>query len=217
MTEREEYRSHNAVWGIGILPRHGISPPISESMLQRTASTSYDGAWEYDNRRETEVHRNRLIALAGVIIGIIGLFMKSLITDGESAMPTLNGINPDFADGIPTIWGGLDTWAQVVLVILIIVVVVICVRPDIASGFDRNSAMIVAAIGVALLAYAIIKWMEAGDKADELVAGFAAMAEAGAPVEAFDVGRGLGFLVLIIGTVLVTFAGAMGFMGDNEE
>ena len=132
-------------------------------------------------------------------------------------MPTLNGINPDFADGIPTIWGGLDTWAQVVLVILIIVVVAICVRPDIARGFDRNSAMIVAGIGVALLAYAIFKWMDAGDKADELVAGFAAMAEAGAPVEAFDVTRGLGFLVLIIGTVLVTFAGAMGFMGTADE
>lgn len=163
------------------------------------------------------MHRNRLIALAGVVIGIIGLFMKSLITDGESAMPTLNEINPDFADGIPTIWGGLDTWAQVVLVILIIVVVVIAVRPDIARGLDRNSSMIVAVIGVALLAYAIIKWMDAGDKADELILGFAGMAEAGAPVEAFDVSRGLGFLVLIVGTVLVTFAGAMGFVGSDGE
>lgn len=185
--------------------------------LRSGSAHSYDRAGRRTESEGDTVHRNRLLALAGVIIGIIGLFMKSLITDGESAMPTLNEINPDFADGIPTIWGGLDAWAQVVLVIFIIVVVVISLRPDIARGLDRNSSMIVAGIGVVLLGYAIIKWMEAGDKADELIAGFAAMAEAGAPVEAFDVSRGLGFLVLIIGTVLVTFAGAMGFMGDNDE
>jgi membrane protease YdiL (CAAX protease family) len=163
------------------------------------------------------VHRNRLIALAGVIIGVIGLFIKSLNTDGEGLLETLNAANPDFPDGIPTIWGGLDTWAQVVLVILIIVVVVIAVRPDIARGLDRNSSMIVAGIGVALLAYAVIKWMDAGDKADNLQAAFGQAAEGGAIPAAFEVSRSVGFLVLIVGTVLVLFAGAMGFMGDVEE
>lgn len=163
------------------------------------------------------MHRNRLIALAGVVIGVIGLFMKSLTTDGEAEMETLNGINPEFADGIPTIWGGLDTWAQVVLVILIIVVVVLCVRPDMTLGLDRNSSMAVAGIGVALLAYAVVKLLDAGDKADALAAGFAGMAEAGAPTAAHDVSTGIGFFVLIVGTVLVTFGGAMGFMGDSEE
>jgi hypothetical protein len=157
------------------------------------------------------------MALAGVIIGIIGLFMKSLTSDGEELLPTLNAANPDFPDGIPTIWGGLDTWAQVVLVILIIVVVVICVRPDTAQALDRNSSMIVAVIGVALLAYAVVKFVDAGDKADNLAAAFGQAAEGGAIPAAFEVSRGVGFFVLIIGTVLVTFAGAMGFMGDNDS
>ncbi len=163
------------------------------------------------------MHRNRLIALAGVIIGIIGLFIKSLNTDGEELLPTLNAANPDFPDGVPTIWGGLDLWAQWVLVILIIVVLVICLRPVISQGLDRNSSMIVALIGVATLAYAIIKWMDAGDKADNLEAAFGQAAAGGAIPAAFEVGRSVGFLVLIIGTVLITFAGAMGFMGTDDE
>jgi hypothetical protein len=163
------------------------------------------------------VHRNRLIALAGVIIGIIGLFMKSLDTDGEELLPALNASNPDFPDGVPTIWGGLDLWAQWAVVILIIAVVVICLRPVISEALDRNSSMIVAVIGVALLAYAVVKWMDAGDKADTLQAAFAQAAGAGAIPGAFEVSRSVGFLILIIGTVLVTFAGAMGFMSSDDE
>lgn len=163
------------------------------------------------------MHHNRLIALAGVIIGIIGLFIKALSTDGEELLPNLNAANPDFPDGIPTIWGGLDTWAQWVLVILIIVVVVLALRPVLSQAMDRNSSMIVAGIGVALLAYAVIKWMEAGDDADNLQAAFGQAAAGGAIPAAFEVARTVGFLVLIVGTVLVIFAGAMGFMSSSED
>lgn len=157
------------------------------------------------------------MALAGVVIGVIGLFIKALSTDGEELLPNLNAANPDFPDGIPTIWGGLDTWAQWVLVILIIVVVVLALRPVVSQPMDRNTSMIVAVIGVALLAYAIIKWMEAGDDADSLQAAFGQAAAGGAIPAAFEVARTAGFLVLIVGTVLVTFAGAMGFMGSSED
>lgn len=163
------------------------------------------------------MHRNRLFALAGVIIGVIGLFMKSLTTDGEELLPALNQANPDFPDGIPTIWGGLDTWAQVVLVILIVVVVVISVRPDIAKGIDRTSSIVVTAIGVALLAYSVVKFLDAGDKADGLAAAFGQAFEGGAIPAAFEVAQGVGFVVLIVGTILVTFGGAMGFVGDSNE
>lgn len=163
------------------------------------------------------MHRNRLIALAGLIIGIIGLFMEALTTEGEELLPTLNEANPDFPDGVPTIWGGLDTWAQVVLVILIIVVAVIAVRPDITKGLDRNSSMIVTGVGVALLAYAVVKFVDAGDKADRLAGAFGQAAEGGAIPVAFEVSQGIGFVVLIVGTVLVTFAGAMGFVGNGDK
>ena len=163
------------------------------------------------------MHRNRLIALVGVVIGVVGLFMKSLTTDGEALLPDLNAASDSFPDGIPTIWGGLDAWAQVVLVILILVVVFLCVRPDMVKGMDRSSSMIVAVIGVALLAYAVVKYLDAGDKADALAGAFGQAAEAGLIPTAFEVSTGIGFFVLIVGTVLVTFGGAMGFMSDSTE
>jgi len=168
------------------------------------------------------VHFRRLMALAGVVIGIIGLFMKSLITDGEAEMETLAGIaanDPDlprFPDGLPTIWGGLDAWAQVLVVILIIVVVFLCFRPDIAKGFDRTDSMVIGVIGIALLAYAVYKFLDAGDTAENLANGFANFAAAGAPTSAHEVSRGIGFVVLIIGTILVTAAGALGLAGSDE-
>ncbi len=163
------------------------------------------------------MHTNRLLALAGVIIGVIGLFMTSLTTDGEALLPDLNAGNPAFPDGIPTIWGGLATWAQIVLVILIIVVVFLAVRPDLAKSFDRNSAMIVAVIGVALLGYAVVKFMDAGDKAETLAGAFGLAAGGGAIPAAFEVSRGIGFVVLMVGTALVIFGGAMGFIGTDED
>lgn len=163
------------------------------------------------------MHLGRLMALAGVVVGVIGLFMKSLITDGETALPALNEASPEnFPDGIPSIWGGLDGWAQVVLVILIIAVVFLAVRPVISEAFSRTDSMIVGVIGVALLAYAVYKWVDAGDSADTLAGGFAQAAQGGLVPAAFEVTRGLGFLVLIVGTVLVTAAGGLGFFGQDE-
>ena len=163
------------------------------------------------------MHLSRLMALAGVVIGIIGLFMKSLVTDGEAALPDLNAASPEnFPKGIPTIWGGLDTWAQILVVIFIIVVVFLSLRPVISNAFSRTDAMIVGVIGVALLAYAVYKWIDAGDKADKLADGFAQAAAGGLLPQAFEVTRGIGFIVLVVGTVLVTAAGALSFMGNDE-
>jgi len=161
------------------------------------------------------VHFRRLMALAGVIIGIIGLFMKSLTTSVADGVPAeVSGGVDGFADIVPTIWGGLDTWAQWVLVIFIVVVVVLAVRPDMARALSRYDSMIVGGIGIVLLVYAIIKWMDAGDKAEEATAG---LVGGGIPAELFSIDRGVGFLILIVGTVLVTFAGAMGFVGKSDE
>jgi len=161
------------------------------------------------------VHFSRLMALAGVVIGIIGLFMKSLTTSVADGVPAeVSGGVDGFADIVPTIWGGLDTWAQWVLVIFIIVVVVLCVRPVVSKALSRYDSMIVGGIGAVLLVYAIIKWMDAGDKADEATAG---LVGGGIPAELFSISRGVGFLILIVGTVLVLFAGVTGFMGKSEE
>ena len=163
------------------------------------------------------MHLHRLMALAGALIGIIGLFFSGLSTDGEGALEGLSAQSDSFPDGIPTIWGGLDGWAQVVLVVLIIVTVALAVMPDRLLTYDNTGAGITAVVGLALLAYAFIKYLDAGDSADTLEAGFAQAAANGVPgVQAWTVSPSIGFFVLMIGTVLVLGAGIMSLIANKE-
>jgi len=155
------------------------------------------------------MHISRIVALVGVVLGVIGLFMKALTTEGEGLLVQLSQADPNFPGGIPTIWGGLATWAQVVAVIAIVVVVALVARPPITAPFDRIGAIVVSLIGVSLTAYAVVKWMDAGDRAEQLEAGFAQAAAATAIPEAFTVSTGIGFIVLMVGTVLVLVGGVL--------
>ncbi len=156
------------------------------------------------------MHFHRLIALVGVIIGVFGLFFSGLKTDGEAALVPLSQASDSFPDGIPTIWGGLDAWAQVVLVILILATIGLAVRGDRSQTYDGTSALITAVIGVALMGYAVIKRADAADSAETLQGGFAQAAAAGTPgIAAWEVAVSVGFFVLILGTVLVAIGGVM--------
>jgi hypothetical protein len=164
------------------------------------------------------MHSTRLLSLAGVVVGIVGLALTSLDTEGEGLLAGIHAQNPDAPGGIPTIWGGLDLWAQWLVVILMIVLVILALRPPLRAKLDWMSALVTTVIGVGLLIYAIVKFVDAGDKADKLAALFGQLAAAGMPgVEAFGVGRGVGFVVLFVGTALVIFGGAMGLVGSSDE
>ncbi len=76
--------------------------------------------------------------------------------------------------------------------------------------------MIVTVIGVALTVYAVVKWLEAGDNADQMQAAFEQIADAGQIPEAFDVTTGPGFIVLVAGTLLITIGGLLGFRRRGE-
>lgn len=156
------------------------------------------------------MHLHRLLAVSGVAIGVVGLFFKSLITEGEPALATLSQQRDTFPSGIPTIWGGLEVWAKVVLVVIVATVIWMAVRPYIELTFMRASATVVAASGVALLAYAVVKYLDASDSARTLEAGFQQAAGAGVPgIAAWSVSPSLGFFVLIIGTVVVALGGVL--------
>jgi len=163
------------------------------------------------------MHSSRLLSLVGVIVMTVSLFLISLATDGESYLAGLHDANPDIPGGIPTLWGGLDVWEQVLAVVLLVAAVVLALLPPIRAKFNRMSAVLTALIGLALLASSVVKFLDAGDKADELAGVFGQLNAAGAVPEAFAVGRGVGFVVLFVGCVLVIFGGSMGFVGIEEE
>lgn len=153
------------------------------------------------------VHWTRIWTLIGVVLGVAALFTKGATTDGEELLPALNASDPAFPDGISTIWGGLDTWVQVVVVLAIIAVVVFAFMPPLNLVERVPYALTTTLIGVALLVYAIIKFMEARDDASTLQDGFAQAAGGGAIPAAFEVSVGWGFYVLMAGTAMVAIGG----------
>lgn len=163
------------------------------------------------------MHNSRLFALVGAGIGIMGLFLKALTTAGEGLLPTLSQTAATFPDGISTIWGGLATWAQILLAILIAAVIGLALRPIHEDSLGRTSGSIVAVIGVAMLGYAVSEWIDAGDKADSLQAGFLEAARLGVISDAYTVTTSTGFVILLVGTVLVVFGGVLGLRTEHES
>ncbi|MGB5731848.1 MAG: hypothetical protein WBN24_09565, partial [Acidimicrobiia bacterium] len=113
------------------------------------------------------MHWTRIWTLVGVLLGVAALFTKGATSDGEDLLPALSE-GGEFPDGISTIWGGLDTWVQVVVVIAIIAVVAFALMPPLNLVEKVPYALTTTLIGVALLIYAIIKFMEANDDASTL-------------------------------------------------
>ena len=63
-----------------------------------------------------------------------------------------------------------------------------------------------------------MKYNDANDSADTLEAGFAQAAGAGIPgVQAWSVAPGVGFFVLILGTVVVALAGLLSILARSES
>ena len=165
------------------------------------------------------MHWTRIWTLFGVVLGVAALFTKGATTDAEELLPALSEASADFPDGISTIWGGLDTWVQVVVVIAIIAVVAFAVMPPLTSVEAMPYALGTTIIGVALLVYAIVKYLEAGDDAETLEAGLAQAAEAGMIPAAVTVSVGAGFYVLMAGTAMVAIGGLVMLItkSDSDE
>jgi len=162
------------------------------------------------------MHIGRILALVGALFAVLGLALTVLIMDGMDALPELSQAVPGVPDGIPTIFGGLDTWAKVVVVVLLAVVVVLAVRPRTRQPQDRVSAGITTLVGVAFFVYAVIKLLETGDESLALMEVFDQLGEVGARPAALDgsiVAPGFGFLIIMVGTALVATGGVFGLIG----
>ena len=163
------------------------------------------------------MHWTRIWTLLGVVLGVLALFMKGATTDGEELLPALSQADPNFPDGIPTIWGGLSTVAQVIVVIAILAVVVFAFMPPLRRSEARPYALATVLIGVGLLIYTAIEYMGARDDASTLADGFAQAAAGGAIPAAFSVAVGVGFYVLMAATAIVAIGGLVMLIGPDDE
>jgi hypothetical protein len=163
------------------------------------------------------MHWTRIWTLFGVVLGVAALFMKGATTDGEELLPALSQADPNFPDGIPTIWGGLSTVAQVIVVIAILAIVVFALMPPLGKPEGNGFALATILIAIALLAYTVYEYMGARDDASTLEAGFAQAAGGGAIPAAFTVTVGMGFYLLMAATAFVALGGLVMIMGTGRE
>lgn len=156
------------------------------------------------------IHPNRSLALAGAVAAIVGLVLKGARTDGEEIMPALASAVPDFPDGIPTLFGGLDTWEQWAVAILIGVVLVLVLKPVISAAIDKTSSMAIGAAGIGLFVAGIIKWIDATNRASDVEDAFAALNAAGQVPVPFEVSViPLGYILFLLGMGAVAIAGTL--------
>ena len=107
-------------------------------------------------------------------------------------------------------------WAQVLLVILAAAVVTLALWPRHDDPMERTPSSVMAVIGLAMLAYAVVRWIDAIDKADVLESAFAQAAQGGVINSAYSVTTSAGFVILLVGTILVVFGGVLSLRRDHD-
>ena len=163
------------------------------------------------------MHYGRILALLGVVIGVIGLFIKKASSEGEAALAQLSQIpdSPFPADLNENTWSALynDTaWAAIVFAILLVVAIVVVFLPPMSKAMSKAIAGVATAAGVLMLLVGIFATLGAQDDASTLQDGFAAVAAQGAIPKAFTVSIGYGWYMLAISGLLVAIGGIASLM-----
>jgi len=168
------------------------------------------------------MHISRILALLGVVVAVVGMLLKSLVHEGTEALAELSQALPQIPIPIeiPTIWGGLDTSAQIVVAIVLMVIVVLALWPPLKQPQNRLSAAITTLAGVGFLVFAVVKLNETQDDASGLQTAFDQAKAAGVLPSALQdaiVSPGIGFYIIIIGTALVSLAGLIALIRGRVD
>jgi hypothetical protein len=164
------------------------------------------------------MHLSRIVVLLGAVLAVVGLAIKALTLDGEDALPGLNAVNDAFPDGIPTIYGGLETWVKVVVVTSLVLVVIAALLPPLRDPERLPGAIFTTLVGIAFFAYAIVKYNETLDDADALQEGFDFADRLGLlPEGVGNVEVSVGFFVLMAATAIVAIGGVLGIVAARKQ
>ncbi len=167
------------------------------------------------------MHYGRILAIVGVVIGAVGLFLKKASSDAEQFLGALNQANPAIPSSLDeNTWTALynDTAAAaIVFAIAAVAVLVVAFMPPLPAAMKRLYALAVTVLGVVMLIIGVFATLGAGDDADTLEAGLAQAAGAGAIPEAFAVNIGWGWYLLIIAGVVVAIGGVVSLIARPDE
>ena len=163
------------------------------------------------------MHVGRIFVLVGAVLAPLGLPLKALVMDDVDHLPALSEAVPGIPDGAPTIFDGLDTWAQIVVVMLLVAVVVLALLPPIKQPQDRVSAGITGLAGVAIFVYAYVKFAVALNDADAINSAVDQLGEVPEEIEVGMANAGFGFWLIIIGSALIAIGGVVGFRARKRS
>jgi hypothetical protein len=168
------------------------------------------------------MHYGRILAIVGVVIGAVGLFLKKASSDAEQFLGALNeaseGAIPSSLD--ENTWTALynDTAAAaIVFAIAAVAVLIVAFMPPLPAAMKRLYALAVTVLGVVMLIVGVFATLGAGDDADTLEAGLAQFAAAGAIPEPYSVTIGWGWYLLIIAGVVVAIGGVVSLIARPDE
>ncbi|HSJ70146.1 MAG TPA: hypothetical protein VLA29_00685 [Acidimicrobiia bacterium] len=167
------------------------------------------------------MHYGRILAVLGVIVGVVGFILKKASSAGEEFLGPLSQANPAFPSNLDeNTWSALynDTAAAaVVFAIAMVAVLAAALIPPLNVPMKRLIGLSVAVLGVVMLAVGVFATLGAMDDADALTAAFAQAAAAGAVPEAYTVSIGLGWYLLIAAGALAAIGGVVSLIARPDE
>lgn len=172
------------------------------------------------NGRKT-LHYGRIVAVLGVVVTAVGLFMKSASSAAEDLMPALNeatggAIPAEFTN----VWTGIyddKSWAAIILAIALVAILGLAFVPPMKEAWSRMNGLIAVVLGVVVIVIGGVATKTALDDADSLAEGFAGLAAAGQIPEAFAVSLGVGWVLLIVGGALAAIGGVLALIARPNE
>lgn len=167
------------------------------------------------------MHYGRILAVVGVIVGVVGFMLKKASSAGEAALGQLSQANPAFPSNLDeNTWSALynDTAAAaVVFAIAMAGVLAAAFFPPLKEPMKRLIALSVTVLGVVMLAVGVFATLGAMDDADTLTAAFAQAAAGGAIPEAYTVTIGWGWYLLIAAGAIAAVGGVVSLIARPDE
>ncbi|MEZ5175399.1 MAG: hypothetical protein R2823_04255 [Acidimicrobiia bacterium] len=167
------------------------------------------------------MHYSRIVALVGVIVTAVGLFLKAASSAAEALMPSLNeatggAIPAEFSNVWTGIWDD-KPWAAIILAIALVAILGLCFVPPVREALSRMNGLIMVVLGVVVIVVGGFATKSAIDDANDLAEAFAGMAAQGQLDQAYTVSIGLGWVMLIIGGALAAIGGVLALIARPDE
>lgn len=167
------------------------------------------------------MHYGRIVAVLGVVVTAVGLFLKSASSAAEDLMPALNeatggAVPAEFTN----VWTGIyddKSWAAIVLAIALVAVLGLAFMPQLKDAWSRMNGLVAVVLGVVIIVIGGVATKSALDDADALAEAFGGLAAAGQIPEAYAVSLGIGWVLLIVGGALAAIGGVLSLMARPNE